>query len=804
MRCAIVAATSGSTSGSHRSHATASRSPASRTRSPATASWPRMLSRRAVTAQRATSCACTRAHATSPASSIQSTARSSRSSRCAAVVESRDAATSADAASGRSRRWRANSSSRSASCASGPAAAATRCRSATASSSTRSAACRWSAASRAGPDVRLHGRGEQRRVEGRRRATRAPARRGRARRARRPRAPRARARRSRAAARAGRAARAAPAARAGRAARAAPAARAGRPLVAGRAPLVPAALSPRPPSSRGAIGSSSSPASAAASARRQPLPSTDGGFHQARPSRARTRRGSGRPRRSARVGRGAVPRGRRGRPARARRRGRAGRPCAPTGGGRRRRGGRSARARRPASSGASATRVSARRSSPASAAPGRAAHDRQDGLVDQPAQREHERVERLRVGPLGVVEHEHGRLRAQHVEHRSSPPPPARAAQQLVDHAERDVASRSARRSRAARARRRPPPRTARPGRSCPPPAGASISTTRGHAAARAASSACSSACRPAKGTAPTIPYAATPMRAPKSVGESLMRGFRSTGRYTCWFDRLARGQARTDQIASEESDGSEETGRRGVRGVRASAQRPRTGRGCRSPIWRPTPRATPLGIDDATPQLRWRLESTDRGVAQGSYRVVVATTAAKAAAGTGDVWDSGTVTSAAQTIDYAGPALASRTRYFWSVKAAGSDWAPATWFETAYLTPAEWKGTWISGPARTLAHAHQRRRRAPTTPAACRATRPSRSPPRPATGSCASNVHRRLRARQDGHARGRDRRARERRHRRRHHDHRRSRPPRATRTSRSPASPTSRRARRSRSARRR
>ena len=112
---------------------------------------------------------------------------------------------------------------------------------------------------------------------------------------------------------------------------------------------------------------------------------------------------------------------------------------------------------------------------------------------------------------------------------------------------------------------------------------------------------------------------------------------------------------------------------------------------------------ATPLGIDDATPQLRWRLNSTDRAVTQGSYRVVVATTAARAAAGTGDVWDSGTVSSAAQTIDYAGPALASRTRYFWSVKTAGSDWAPATWFETAYLTPAEWKGTWISGPARTL-----------------------------------------------------------------------------------------------------
>ncbi len=113
---------------------------------------------------------------------------------------------------------------------------------------------------------------------------------------------------------------------------------------------------------------------------------------------------------------------------------------------------------------------------------------------------------------------------------------------------------------------------------------------------------------------------------------------------------------------------------------------------------------ATPLGIDDATPQLRWRLESDQRATTQTSYRVVVATTAAKAAAGQGDVWDSGEVASSAQSVEYGGPALASRTRYHWSVRAS-SEWAAPTWFETAYLSPAEWKGNWISGPARTERH---------------------------------------------------------------------------------------------------
>src|SRR3954447_23153115 len=99
---------------------------------------------------------------------------------------------------------------------------------------------------------------------------------------------------------------------------------------------------------------------------------------------------------------------------------------------------------------------------------------------------------------------------------------------------------------------------------------------------------------------------------------------------------------------------------------------------------------ATPLGIDDATPTLSWRLQSTDRGTLQTSYRVVVATTAAKAAAGTGDVWDSGDVASDRNTAVYAGPALASRTRYHWAVKTAPGGWSSPAWFETAYLRASE------------------------------------------------------------------------------------------------------------------
>lgn len=81
-----------------------------------------------------------------------------------------------------------------------------------------------------------------------------------------------------------------------------------------------------------------------------------------------------------------------------------------------------------------------------------------------------------------------------------------------------------------------------------------------------------------------------------------------------------------------------------------------------------------PLGIDDATPRFSWRTTGSQRGAAQSSYRVVVASTAARAAAGQGDIWDSGEVTSSDPFAVYGGPALASRTRYFFNVK-ANSEW---------------------------------------------------------------------------------------------------------------------------------
>lgn len=75
------------------------------------------------------------------------------------------------------------------------------------------------------------------------------------------------------------------------------------------------------------------------------------------------------------------------------------------------------------------------------------------------------------------------------------------------------------------------------------------------------------------------------------------------------------------------------------------------------------TPQA--LGLDDPTPMLSWNIDSDERGTMQTAYRIVVATTAARAQNGQGNVWDSGKVDSDSTVVEYTGPSLKSRTRYY-------------------------------------------------------------------------------------------------------------------------------------------
>lgn len=106
--------------------------------------------------------------------------------------------------------------------------------------------------------------------------------------------------------------------------------------------------------------------------------------------------------------------------------------------------------------------------------------------------------------------------------------------------------------------------------------------------------------------------------------------------------------------------------------------------------------RATaPLGIDRA-PYFSWVLDSTAPNTLQASYRITVATSDQLA-------WDSGDVLSREQAfICYEGVALASRTRYVFTVTVRDNQGQQATaqsHFETALMQPDDWVAAWAESP---------------------------------------------------------------------------------------------------------
>ncbi len=106
--------------------------------------------------------------------------------------------------------------------------------------------------------------------------------------------------------------------------------------------------------------------------------------------------------------------------------------------------------------------------------------------------------------------------------------------------------------------------------------------------------------------------------------------------------------------------------------------------------------RRDPLGIDLPTPRLGWALSDGGRNAVQGAWQVEVGT-----APGTADAWDSGRVAGDIQFgIVYAGRALADRTRYHWRGAGVEGAWSDPAWFETAFLDPAGFAGSWLSAKA--------------------------------------------------------------------------------------------------------
>jgi alpha-L-rhamnosidase len=110
---------------------------------------------------------------------------------------------------------------------------------------------------------------------------------------------------------------------------------------------------------------------------------------------------------------------------------------------------------------------------------------------------------------------------------------------------------------------------------------------------------------------------------------------------------------------------------------------------------------SNPMGIDVSKPRLAWTLSSEDRGTIQTAYRVVAASSPQKASKGEGDVWDSGKVMSDQSFhVEYAGRALASRERVYWTIQAwdnyGNTSTSEVSVWEMGLLKPEDRTAKWI------------------------------------------------------------------------------------------------------------
>ncbi|MDG1302454.1 MAG: alpha-L-rhamnosidase, partial [Opitutae bacterium] len=102
-----------------------------------------------------------------------------------------------------------------------------------------------------------------------------------------------------------------------------------------------------------------------------------------------------------------------------------------------------------------------------------------------------------------------------------------------------------------------------------------------------------------------------------------------------------------------------------------------------------------PVGIEVLSPRLSWEISGTsesgnlkaERGVRQGAYRVLVASSSELLNQNQGDLWDTGKVVSdQSNQLAYAGKSLRSRMQCFWKVMV----W-PAAGTPSAWSAPAHW-----------------------------------------------------------------------------------------------------------------
>ena len=112
-----------------------------------------------------------------------------------------------------------------------------------------------------------------------------------------------------------------------------------------------------------------------------------------------------------------------------------------------------------------------------------------------------------------------------------------------------------------------------------------------------------------------------------------------------------------------------------------------------------------PINVSTATPRFGWKIRAYD-GFRQYSYRILVASSEKKLNEGEYDLWDSQTVVSCrTNNVEYCGRLLKSKDRAFWKCVVTGEkgdmQTSETARFELTLLSDDDWKGRFISMPAR-------------------------------------------------------------------------------------------------------
>ncbi|GAB4024462.1 family 78 glycoside hydrolase catalytic domain [Spirosoma gilvum] len=114
--------------------------------------------------------------------------------------------------------------------------------------------------------------------------------------------------------------------------------------------------------------------------------------------------------------------------------------------------------------------------------------------------------------------------------------------------------------------------------------------------------------------------------------------------------------------------------------------------------------RTNPIGVQSDKPALSWQLVSSQRSIRQKAYQILVADSPQTLSQHTGNVWDSGKISSDASIqVGYQGKAMEPTKTYYWKVriwdsKNTESPWSSVGSWQMGLLAKTDWKGAnWIA-----------------------------------------------------------------------------------------------------------